>query len=247
MSYDATYERFAAVYDRVARPLLGPGQRMAVEALSLGPGMTVLEAGIGTGLTLPHYPRWVRLHGTDLSEAMLARARARAAALGFAGARFSRMSVYDLAFSDAALDRVLAPSLLSVLDDPARAVGELARVCKPGGRIVVSAHFAGRTAAQRLADRLWDPFARAFFGYTMTTPRAAVERHPSVHVLEEGAVRCWNFGTLYVLGRRPVSAPDEHDGAQPQGASAHEERGGPRPADADERGPGQDRAAQGQP
>lgn len=239
------YDRFAAVYDRVARPLLGPGQRMAVGALRLEPGMTVLEAGIGTGLTLPHYPRWVRLHGTDLSEAMLGRARARAAELGLAAARFTRMSVYDLAFADGAFDRVLAPSLLSVLDDPGRAVGELARVCKQGGRIVVSAHFAGRTAPQRLADLLWDPFARTCFGYTMTTPRDAVEGHPDVRVLEEEPVRGWNFGTLYVLGRRAASEADENDGAQAQGAAAHEQGGRPSPANAEERGRGQNGPAQG--
>ena len=207
MSFTADYDRFAAAYDLLAAPLLGRGQRAAMEAMAPSPGMRVLEAGVGTGLTLPLYPTDVRLDAIDLSDRMLSRARARAQKLGMSAVVFTLMSAEALDFPDDTFDRVFAPSLFSVVDDPGKALSELLRVCRPDGRVCVLAHFAGRTWAERVADRLWDPFARAVFGYRMTTPRGCVEGHPQGRVVLERNCRRFNFSTLYLLEKRALRAP----------------------------------------
>lgn len=207
MSFVPTYDRVAGVYDVLAAPILRRSQREAVAAMDLRPGMRVLEAGAGTGLTLPHYPKDVRLTGVDLSEPMLRRARQRAARLGMPHAAFELMDVTALRFGDGAFERVFAPSLFSVVDDPGQALSELLRVVTDDGLVCVLAHFAGRTWGERLADALWDPFARAVFGYRMTTPRAAVEGHPGGRVVLERACLGFNFSTLYLLRKTALKAP----------------------------------------
>ena len=74
-----TWARLAPIYDLVYGGMLQPGRRRAVARMVLGPGDRVLEIGVGTGMGLDLYPRWARVTGIDLSQAMLDRARTRVA------------------------------------------------------------------------------------------------------------------------------------------------------------------------
>ena len=78
-SVKAAYRRYAAVYDAVFGPVLQPGRKAVVQALKLRPGERVLEVGVGTGLSLPLYPRDVKITGIDVSREMLEKARRRVA------------------------------------------------------------------------------------------------------------------------------------------------------------------------
>src|SRR5438874_2458011 len=78
-SVKAAYRRYAAVYDAVFGPVLQPGRKAVVQALGLRPGDRVLEVGVGTGLSLPLYPRDVSITGIDVSREMLEKARGRVA------------------------------------------------------------------------------------------------------------------------------------------------------------------------
>ena len=78
-SVKAAYRRYAAVYDAVFGPVLQPGRKAVVQALGLRPGDRVLEVSVGTGLSLPLYPRDVSITGIDLSREMLEKARRRVA------------------------------------------------------------------------------------------------------------------------------------------------------------------------
>src|SRR5438046_1176783 len=87
----------------------------------------VLEVAIGTGLNLPHYPDGIRLTGVDLSPAMLAIARDRAAQLG----RHVELHTGDaqaLDFPDNAFDTVVCTLSLCAIPDDRRAVEEMVRV-----------------------------------------------------------------------------------------------------------------------
>lgn len=68
------YQRWAPVYDRVYRGILRDGHRK-LAALAAAAGTDILEIGVGTGLTLAHYPSRCRVTGIDISEHMIARAR----------------------------------------------------------------------------------------------------------------------------------------------------------------------------
>jgi ubiquinone/menaquinone biosynthesis C-methylase UbiE len=109
----------------------------------------VLEVAVGTGLNLPLYPDDTTLTGIDLSERMLdlARARGRRATLRQADA-------HALPFADASFDTVVCTFGLCAIPEPGTAIGEMVRVLRPGGRLVLVDHVPSTSWAVRLAQRL---------------------------------------------------------------------------------------------
>jgi ubiquinone/menaquinone biosynthesis C-methylase UbiE len=117
----------------------------------------VLEVAIGTGLNLPHYPADVTITGIELSPAMLAIARKRAADLGRA-ADLHTGDAQALPFPDSTFDTVVCALSLCTIPDPAAAIGQMKRVLVPGGRLLLIDHVASTwppiRAAQWLLERL---------------------------------------------------------------------------------------------
>jgi ubiquinone/menaquinone biosynthesis C-methylase UbiE len=103
-----------------------------VECCGLAPGRRVLEIGCGTGIFLEKVaPSGARLVGLDLSEDLLAKARARLA--GAPNDVLHRGNAEHLPYADASFDAVYGSSVLHHLDLD-RALGEVLRVLRPGGR-----------------------------------------------------------------------------------------------------------------
>lgn len=135
------YRRYAGVYDALFGPILQPGRRAVIEALGCKPGERVLEVGVGTGLSLPMYPPWVRITGIDVSREMLARARRRVEREGLENVEgLLEMDAEHMSFPDGSFDRVVAMYVVSVVQHPERVMAELRRVCRPGGEILVVNH-----------------------------------------------------------------------------------------------------------
>jgi phosphatidylethanolamine/phosphatidyl-N-methylethanolamine N-methyltransferase len=140
-SVKAAYRRYAAIYDALFGPVLQPGRKALVQALGLRPGDRVLEVGVGTGLSLPLYPRDVRLTGIDVSREMLEKARARVARLRLANVdALLEMDAERMSFADASFDKVVAMYVVSVVERPGRLLEELHRVCRPDGEIFIVNH-----------------------------------------------------------------------------------------------------------
>ena len=100
----------------------------------------VLEVGAGTGFNLPHYPAGVdQLTLTDGMDGMLRRARRRAERVG-RKVETTTAPVESLPFEDSSFDTVVASLLLCSVDDQDRALGEIRRVLKPGGRYLFLEH-----------------------------------------------------------------------------------------------------------
>jgi ubiquinone/menaquinone biosynthesis C-methylase UbiE len=113
----------------------------------------VLEIAIGTGLNLPDYPDEVRLTGVDYSAEMLELARQRAAALG----RDVELHLGDaqaLDFADASFDTVVCTYGLCAIPEEGRAVAEMWRVLRPGGRLLLADHVAGAGRTVRAGQRM---------------------------------------------------------------------------------------------
>lgn len=156
-----TYRRYAPIYDRLFGAVLEPGRRALAQAASSlcnGSRLTLLEIGVGTGLTLPHYSPSLEVTGVDISAPMLAKARERAAQLGDRAIELRLMDAERLDFPDGAFDCAALPYVLSVTPDPARLVAEVRRVCRKGGTILVLNHFTG-SSAWWLLERLARPMA----------------------------------------------------------------------------------------
>jgi phosphatidylethanolamine/phosphatidyl-N-methylethanolamine N-methyltransferase len=77
-SVEQAYDRWAPIYDLVFGNVFSKGRDAAIQATNKLGGR-VLEVGIGTGISLPLYAPHLRIFGTDISEAMLNKARRRAA------------------------------------------------------------------------------------------------------------------------------------------------------------------------
>jgi ubiquinone/menaquinone biosynthesis C-methylase UbiE len=115
----------------------------------------VLEVGVGTGANLGYYPPDLRITGIDLSPAMLAVARERAAAHGI-DASLHEGDAQALPFPDAAFDTVVCTIALCAIPDDRAAITEMHRVLRPGGRLLLLDHIGSNWwpiwAVQRLVE-----------------------------------------------------------------------------------------------
>ena len=118
---------------------LSCGNPQALAALR--PGEVVLDLGSGAGFDALLAARKVyagRVIGVDMTEAMLARARANAAALGCSNVEFRMGDIEQLPVEDASIDVVLSNCVLNLCPNKDRAFSEAYRVLKPAGRLCVS-------------------------------------------------------------------------------------------------------------
>ena len=126
------YDRGEALFERLL--LSGLRRRLATRALG-----RVLEVAAGTGATLPYYNPGTSVTAVDLSAPMLAQARLSGRAGGHAR-DLCLMDAQRLAFKDGSFDTVVCTLALCTIPDPSRAVREMARVCRPGGRLLLLEH-----------------------------------------------------------------------------------------------------------
>lgn len=130
---------FAAVYDRLTRSaernFLG-AHRAWLCARATG---RVLDLGAGTGANLPYVSAGAEIVAAEPDPYMLARARRRAASLQRA-VTFVPDAAEALSLEKASVDSVLATLVLCTVDNPARALGEIRRVLRPGGQLFFLEH-----------------------------------------------------------------------------------------------------------
>ena len=118
----------------------------------------MLEVGVGTGLSLGHYAPHLAVTGIDFSGEMLARAEARVAEHGLSQVvALRQMDARSLDFPDASFDTVVAMHVISVVPEPERVMAEMARVCRPGGEVLVLNHFLHEEGALGYLGRRFAP------------------------------------------------------------------------------------------
>jgi ubiquinone/menaquinone biosynthesis C-methylase UbiE len=182
---DARAERLRRYWDKQApkydkqvafleRRLFGDGRHWVCSQAT----GDVLEVAIGTGRNLPFYPEGIRLTGTDFSPAMLELARRQADQLG----RRVDLRLGDaqaLELPDASFDTVVCTLSLCAIPDERRAVAEMKRVLRPGGRLLLLDHVAGLPRWLRAIQRLLELVTRPATGDHQL-------RHPLLPVQAEG-------------------------------------------------------------
>jgi ubiquinone/menaquinone biosynthesis C-methylase UbiE len=134
---DQGYDRWAEIYDDEFNPLVALESPHVVRMMGDVRGLSILDVGCGTGRHTLHFAAsGANLTAIDFSEGMLARARAKP------GAERVRSLRHDLArplpFEGGAFDRVLCGLVLDHIADLAGLFGEMGRVCRTDGFVVVS-------------------------------------------------------------------------------------------------------------
>jgi len=150
----AFYDLIAPIYDLWAgeEGFLAPVRQQLVDMLELGPGDRVLEVSVGTGANLPLICGKVgpsgHVDGLDISEGMLTQARKKLSTLA-CPVELRQGLAEDLPYADNTFDAVLHLGGINFFSDRRRALEEMARVAKPGARIVVSDETAPHTDGLR--------------------------------------------------------------------------------------------------
>lgn len=150
-----SYRLLAPIYDLAVDRATRSLRQHSLTGLPAMPG-TILLAGVGTGLDLPHLPPQHRYVGIDLTGAMLRRSLPRVGRLDF---RPVQGDVHHLPFANASFDAVVAHLILAVVPQPALCLAEILRVLKPGGEALILDKFLRRQQKAPLR-RLLNPLAR---------------------------------------------------------------------------------------
>src|SRR5262245_33122269 len=131
----------AHAYEALWRAQLAGAQAKVLACAAPAAGESVLDVACGTGLVTLAAAEAVGPHGrvvgVDISEQMIETARVRAASQSMSNIELMRMDAESLALPDASFDVALCALGLMYFPDPLRAVRELRRVLRPGGRLGV--------------------------------------------------------------------------------------------------------------
>ncbi|MGY9046944.1 hypothetical protein P775_27790 [Puniceibacterium antarcticum] len=199
----SSYARWAPVYDRTFGAITQVGRRATVQYINSQPVQRVLEVGVGTGLALQHYRKDLKVTGIDFSADMLKKARRRVQAQQLSHVdQLLQMDARSLDFPDNHFDVVAAMHIVSVVPEPERVVAEMARVCKPGGKIVITNHFASDKGILAVIERLSAPFSE-FLGWHSDFSISTVMGEPALTVIERKTLPPMGTMTFLAFEKSP--------------------------------------------
>jgi ubiquinone/menaquinone biosynthesis C-methylase UbiE len=218
------YDRWAAFYDVDENPLVALEQPWVDRLLGEVRGLSLLEVGCGTGrhaIRLASHGAVV--HALDFSPEMLEQARQKP------GNEHVRFQLHDLSlplpFSNQAFDRVLCALVLDHISDLDSLFREMRRVCRPSGRVVITAMHPAMML-RGVQARFRDPQSgeevrpasvpNQLSDYVMAAARAGFSfEHMSEHAVDEAltsrlerARRYLGWPMLFLMALRPASLPN---------------------------------------
>src|SRR5690242_3195632 len=158
---EKAYARWAPVYDALCGPVFVNGRRAAARA-ARAVGGRILEIGVGTGLSFDDYDATTEITGIDISEPMIARARARADSGRYPFVKeLTVMDAHALAYDNALFDCVVGQFVITLVEEPERVLSECARVVRPGGQIVLVNHLYSEHGLAAAVERMLARKARS--------------------------------------------------------------------------------------
>lgn len=189
------YARWAPVYDQTFGVIADAGRVAAVDVINTLDGK-VLEVGVGTGISLPSYRRDLKITGIDLSPEMLDKARERVSrqALGHVEA-IEQMDAGAMTFADESFDVVVAMYVMTVVPDPVQVLDELARVCRPGGTVILVNHFSADGGVRAALEKAMSPMASRL-GWRPEFPISTVMGHGALKLVDQRTVKPFGLFTL---------------------------------------------------
>ena len=160
----------------------------------------VLEIGIGTGKNLEFYGNKANVTGIDISKGMLSRARINAKGLG----REFNLLIADaqnLMFADNSFDFVIGFLVLCSIPDPVRALKEMARVVKPGGKIILVEHVLSKSMFIALIENMFNPFPKYLFGFEINRDTRRNIEKAGLKMIEDKNLALFDVFRLFVAGK----------------------------------------------
>lgn len=161
------YSELSHLYDRLFTNVFADRIHHVIHSLALPEGSSVLEVGIGTGLSVEAYPHDCNVIGVDLATEMLEKAKEKIKGQGLGHIRVQQMDALALEFPDSSFDYTTAFHVISVVPDARRFLAEMVRVTKPGGHIVIINHFRSENQLLSAMDTLIEPITRRLGWHTL--------------------------------------------------------------------------------
>lgn len=203
------YYEFSHLYDRIFTRVFFPRIEATVRSLEIPPGSKILEVGVGTGLSLSAYPPHAAVVGIDLARDMLDRAQEKIDEKGWGHIRLETGDALDLRFPDDSFDLVTSFHVVSVVPDSARMMREIARVCRPGGTVVIINHFRSeRRWLAKIVDR-FDPVTRKL-GWRTTLSFAELLRDVDLDLVRRFKTSPSSLFTVVIARKRAPGAAEIH-------------------------------------
>jgi phosphatidylethanolamine/phosphatidyl-N-methylethanolamine N-methyltransferase len=189
------YRRWAPVYDATFGKVIEAGVKQATSMVNKYHGR-VLEVGVGTGLSLPHYKHSLKVTGIDLSPDMLMRARERVQRRHLRNVEaLIEMDATALDFADNSFDVTSAMFVMTVVPDPVKVMNELIRVTKPGGHILIVNHFSIDKGLRAVVEKRLARFSD-ILGWRPDFPVETLMVSGQLKLEERRALKPFGFFTL---------------------------------------------------
>ena len=179
----------------------------------------VLEVAIGTGRSLPYYRVGAIVTGIELSPAMLAIARQRAASLG-REVDFREGDAEHLPFADGSFDTVVCTLSLCTIPSPATAIAEMKRVLVPGGRLLLLDHVGSTWPPVYAAQWLLEQITIRAAGEHFTRRQLPLVQAAGFQVVETERLKAGTVERIHAVkpaspaAARPATAREDREGAQ---------------------------------
>jgi phosphatidylethanolamine/phosphatidyl-N-methylethanolamine N-methyltransferase len=203
------YACWAPVYDLVFGAVFERGRHAAIAAAEKVGGR-ILEVGVGTGLSLPHYSRDCILAAVDISEPMLRKAQERVAEFGLNNVEgLWVMDAERLSFPDASFDAVVAQYVITTVPNPEATLDEFARVLKPGGEIILVTRVGAEAGLRRSLEHWFAPAARKLGWRTeFSFERYAqwAEKTPDIRLVERRSMPPLGHFSLVRFAKAEIAA-----------------------------------------
>ena len=194
------YDLWSRLYDRTFGFVAQKRQKCAMAQLPLKAGDRVLDLGVGTGMTMPLYPRDVKVIGMDLSLGMLTLAAAKHQAMKLDHCLLVQGDAMAPPFAAASFDHVLISHTIGVVSDPVGVLRLAARLVRPGGRIVVLNHFQSSRPFVAAVENALNPLCRRI-GWRSNLPLESLLRGPDLDLEYCFQIRLADLWKIAVLRR----------------------------------------------
>jgi phosphatidylethanolamine/phosphatidyl-N-methylethanolamine N-methyltransferase len=152
------YSKYSSVYDKVFSHFFFPRIKIGIDKSRIKKGDRVIEVGVGTGISLPLYPRGCQVVGIDLTRKMLDKARQKKERHALHNVELLEMDAENMTFDDNSFDHSVAAFVITVVPNPEKMVAEMKRVTKKGGNILIFNHFSSKHPLVVSVNRAFSPF-----------------------------------------------------------------------------------------